>query len=218
MGAAARSESAALPTRDGAKSAALPVGSRETESEPEADPAIWFVAHSNGAVIALRAAQRLIERGCPVSGLILTGAACEADVLKNRILEWVSLRRLGVAIAYASEDDRVLSGDPAHDPGPARGVISRVRARLWGRLIRPYGCLGRTGWLCGGRPLDGAFGSAIFTRWFPGGHSAYFAPERIHETFERIYGEIIGQGRAAPGERGLPSKAAEPSPTDKEAR
>src|SRR5947209_7599385 len=46
---------------------------------------LWFVAHSNGAVIALLAAQRLIESGHSVSGMILTGAACEADIDKNHV-------------------------------------------------------------------------------------------------------------------------------------
>src|SRR2546422_8015454 len=40
-------------------------------------PSLWFVAHSNGPVSALLAARRLIARGHKISGLILTGAACE---------------------------------------------------------------------------------------------------------------------------------------------
>src|SRR5437762_930017 len=39
-----------------------------------APPALWFVAHSNGAVIALLAAQILIQRGYTIAGIILTGA------------------------------------------------------------------------------------------------------------------------------------------------
>src|SRR5436190_15230499 len=44
---------------------------------------LWFVAHSNGAVIALLAARRLISRGHRIGGVILTGAACEADIARN---------------------------------------------------------------------------------------------------------------------------------------
>src|SRR5947209_18097788 len=46
-----------------------------SEIELFGDASIWFVAHSNGAVIALLAAKQLIERGHKVAGLILTGAA-----------------------------------------------------------------------------------------------------------------------------------------------
>src|SRR2546421_1769461 len=35
-------------------------------------PSAWLVAHSNGAVIALLTAKRLIERGFKINGLILT--------------------------------------------------------------------------------------------------------------------------------------------------
>src|SRR4051812_20240676 len=45
-------------------------------------PSVWFLAHSNGAVIALLAAKILIARGHKIAGLILTGAACEADLKK----------------------------------------------------------------------------------------------------------------------------------------
>src|SRR5881409_3497050 len=42
-------------------------------------PPIWLVAHSNGAVIALLTAKTLIQHGYRIGGVILTGAACEAD-------------------------------------------------------------------------------------------------------------------------------------------
>src|SRR3954462_10826459 len=44
---------------------------------------VWFVAHSNGAVIALLAAKILVRRGYKIAGVILTGAACQADVARN---------------------------------------------------------------------------------------------------------------------------------------
>src|SRR5882762_6073557 len=50
-------------------------------------PSLWFVAHSNGAVIALLTAKLLAQRGLKIDGLILTGAACEADIAKNGVLE-----------------------------------------------------------------------------------------------------------------------------------
>jgi pimeloyl-ACP methyl ester carboxylesterase len=160
-------------------------------------PDIWFVAHSNGACIALLAARELIELGYCIAGLILTGAACEADLSRNGVLEWLQSGRLGCAIAYSSADDEIVAGDER----AATQWIWKLRDAVWGWLIWPYGSLGRTGWLYKGWPVnaiavdangivreatDGPEGGVALTRWFPGGHSAYFRPERIEQTFETI--------------------------------
>jgi hypothetical protein len=177
--------------------------SRTPSQRSNALPPLWFVAHSNGAVIALLVTKRLIARGCRVGGLILTGAACEADVEGNGVLAWRRDGLLGVAIAYSSPDDFVLDGDPLDTaPGGRRPVFARLREFLWGKLMWPYGCLGRTGWVRGGKPFqaapgtertDEASGAArqpLFTRWFRGGHCGYFKPETIEATFEQIYQDI----------------------------
>jgi hypothetical protein len=124
-----------------------PPGATAAQAQQENNfPPPWFVAHSNGAVIALLTTKRLLARGYQVGGLILTGAACEADIARNGVLDWFEHGRLGTAIAYSSDDDAVLAGDPrvAHTP------LRRLWAAAWGRLLRPYGCLGRTGWMCHG--------------------------------------------------------------------
>src|SRR6185503_644947 len=72
---------------------------------------LWFVAHSNGAIIALLTAQILAQRGYTISGLILTGAACQADIAKNGVLELLGRGALGAAIAYSVQDDQVLPGN-----------------------------------------------------------------------------------------------------------
>jgi hypothetical protein len=160
-------------------------------------PPIWFVAHSNGAVIALLVTKRLIARGYWIGGLILTGAACEADVERNGVLEWLSRGTLGVAIAYSSEDDAVLGGPVFPRRSIATRLLLWVGRRLWGWLAWPYGSLGRTGWLRGGRPLAVASGSQspqVFTRWFAGGHSGYFQPQNIERTFEQIWRDVQSSG------------------------
>ena len=183
-------------------------------------PALWFVAHSNGAVIALLTAKILIDRGYKIAGLILTGAACEADLAKNGIANWLRPRpasdpqlstlnhqpSLGAAIAYCSHDDAVLAGDPraVRTHSTASQIFQKLRAFLWGRLIAPYGCLGRTGWLSGGKPIQGSRfkvqGSTVFgrllTRWYKGGHSTYFTPENIDRTFDQIYHDIVPASHA----------------------
>jgi hypothetical protein len=174
-------------------------------------PAVWFVAHSNGAVIALLATRTLIDRGCHIGGLILTGAACEADVEKNGVADWLRRGRLGRAIAYSSAEDMVLPG-PAQPRSSRRnvrlpaGCLRHLLAWLWRKLAWPYGSLGRTGWLTNGWPLStGHAPSApvqgkIFTRWFSGGHTTYFTADHIADTFDTIYRDLApGEGAATEG-------------------
>jgi hypothetical protein len=162
-------------------------------------PSLWLLAHSNGAVIALLAAKRLIARGHRIGGLILTGAACEADLDKNGVRAWCRTGALGAAIAYSSADDEVLDGDPSHGTDPRRSPLATVRSWLWGRLMWPYGCLGRTGWVSSrSRITPHASRPPIFTRWYPGGHTAYFTPDRLEQTFSQIYHDIAHTEGAGP--------------------
>ena len=157
-------------------------------------PSVWFVAHSNGAVIALLAAKRLIARGWRIGGLILTGAACEADLDRSAVLTWLQNGQLGAAIAYCSADDLVLDG--AVSFANSRCGLRTVKEWFWGKLMWPYGCLGRTGWMRGGETFppptisQSTPGQRLFTRWFPGGHTSYFQPANLEHTFEQIYRDI----------------------------
>jgi pimeloyl-ACP methyl ester carboxylesterase len=163
---------------------------------------LWFVAHSNGAIIALLTAGLLINRGYRIAGLLLTGAACEADIARNNVLEWQCRGMLDAAIAYSSGEDRVLPEMPSLEP--EESAFKRFGSWVWRKLIWPYGSLGRVGWLLNGRPfarpdLDTLSGrssgdhSVTQTRWYSGGHSRYFAPENIEATFEQIYGDVRGK-------------------------
>ncbi len=193
-------------------------------------PVVWFVAHSNGACVALLAARRLVTCGFPIGGLLLVGAACEADLARNRVLEWLHRGQLGAAIAYCSRADRVLDGDAADAEPDCSHPLRAARRRLWGLLLRPYGCLGRTGWRWRGAAFPasapapaGAGAPAVFIRWFDGGHSAYFEPRHRRRTFELIYQDILacqrGRGLQAappnlPGSQGEnTSPAATPAAT-----
>ncbi len=166
--------------------------------DPSPQPSLWFVAHSNGAVIALLTAKLLAQRGYKIAGLLLTGAACEADIAKNGILELVGRGALGAMIAYCSHDDQVLAGDPAClEPENRNSKFKILKSALWGKLMAPYGCLGRTGWLLDGEPLMGlnAVSFRFATHWFPGGHSTYFAPWNIEATFKQIYEDVTSGAR-----------------------
>jgi hypothetical protein len=151
---------------------------------PEGGPEVWLIAHSNGAVIALIAARLLIARGHRVAGLILTGAAVEADVERNGVWRWLQRGQLRAAIAYSSEDDAVVAGD-----GRASDKwYWRVRDWVWGKLMWPYGSLGRTGWMRGGKKLPDE--ACFFTRWYQGGHTSYFEPGRRNCTFMQAYQDM----------------------------
>lgn len=164
---------------------------------------IWFVAHSNGAVIALHTARRLIERGYGIGGLILLGAACPADIESNSVLEWLNQGQLGTAIAFCTEKDRVLArfGTSAGPGGRVPGKRSPLKAaaqRLWSLLIWPYGGLGSSGWLLKNRPAGSQYivGNStairapekepLATYWFRGGHSTYFSGTHMWITVDLI--------------------------------
>lgn len=175
-----------------------------TRPEDGAASPIWFVAHSNGAVIALQTASRLIEQGCGIGGLILLGAACPADIERNDVLEWLRGGRLGIAVAFCTHTDRVLArfgstAKPSTRGGACRRLMKSAAQRLWATLIWPYGGLGSTGWLLNDRPAgdryveahsgaEAAFeGEPLVTYWFRGGHSTYFSSAHIETTFTLIH-------------------------------
>jgi hypothetical protein len=170
----------------------LPPGTAATAAS--ALPSIWLVAHSNGAVIALLTTKMLLARGCQIDGTILIGGACEPDIRRNGVLAWTRSRQLGCAIAYCSQEDGVL--DTAQSTLPPlqtlRTLATATREWLWGKLIFPYGCLGRTGWRLDRDPVPEALGErlGIRTRFYRGGHSAYFEPARREETFQQILEDI----------------------------
>jgi pimeloyl-ACP methyl ester carboxylesterase len=188
-----------------------------------ADSPIWFVAHSNGAVIALHTARHLIERGYGIAGLILLGAACPADIEQNSVLEWLSQGRLGTAVAFCTRTDRVLArfGTSATPPGrtPARrSLLQSVAQRLWSLLIWPYGALGSTGWLLNSQPAGRQYimgRSAIklarereplVTYWYRGGHSTFFSGGHLWITVDLIR-EIIAARANGPAKAGMSKPA-----------
>jgi hypothetical protein len=132
---------------------------------------VWLIAHSNGAVIALRALHGLVERGIKVTGIILTGAACDSDVDRTGVSDLVSSGNLGRAIAFCSLEDGVVN---------TRGIL--------GWLKWPYGNLGRVGWRRSGELYNDWKISSVF---FHGGHTGYFAPNEIEHTFNLFHAEIL---------------------------
>ena len=185
---------------------------------------IWFVAHSNGAIIALQTARRLIERGCGIGGIILLGAACPADIERNSVLEWLRQGKLGTAIAFCTRTDRVLArfGTSAGSTGRSqagRSLVQAIARRLWSALIWPYGGLGSTGWLLNKHPVGCQYlvghstpkvareSEPLATYWFRGGHSTYFSGAHLWVTVELIR-QIITARVTEPPQAGLPKHPA----------
>jgi pimeloyl-ACP methyl ester carboxylesterase len=154
----------------------------------ECPRSVSIVAHSNGSVIALRTAALLIARGIKIHCLILTGSACEPDIARNGVRDWVISNQVKRAISYSSRRDGVVSHGTTAEDGWAR----RGWDRVWGVLSWPYGSLGRTGWMFEGKPFQ-SLQHRIFTRWFEGGHCGYWLSRNIEGTFETIYTDLTGK-------------------------
>ncbi len=199
------------------------------QPSPPPPPPIWFVAHSNGAVIALLATKRLIARGYQIGGLILTGAACQADIEKNGILDWWSRGALGAGLAYSSPDDQILDGAPLptpFNPGALalsflpsgrglllRSVLGLLRNWLWGKLIWPYGCLGRTGWLRGGRTVGSPQSPGSLKSQISSFQSGGSSPQsKVHSPQSEEHDPGLRPNSAAPAAVAGFTAPLEPSP------
>lgn len=126
---------------------------------------LHFVAHSNGCDIALKTVRRLADRGIRTETVILTGSVTEPDVEKSGVAELVDSGMLGTAFAYCSADD----------------VPLKVPLK-W-----PYKSLGCEGWKLNGRSYEDP---RIRTRWFAGGHGAYFCVGRRKTVFAQMRSDL----------------------------
>jgi hypothetical protein len=129
---------------------------------------VCFVGHSNGCEVALRAARILIDNKVPVFSMVLIAGACESDVLRSGVFDWVSDGFLYRATAVSSRADAVLAS----------------------RLIWPYGRLGYTGWRLNGREFSDHSG-AISTTWHDGGHNRLLSPNNRETTFAWIWQQLV---------------------------
>lgn len=144
---------------------------------------IYLVAYSNGTVIALRVAKMLAAFGIRVGGIILIAGAIEANIERNGIQKLFSTGKLGLAAAYCSHEDDVVRGDPRADTT----WWGKLKDRVWGACMWPYGSLGVTGWLSNNQPTGDA---DLITRWYRGGHSGYFHPPQEAQVFTQILSDI----------------------------
>lgn len=145
---------------------------------------VYFVMHSNGNVIGWLAAQKLMQKGKKIAGMIFIAGAINGDVHKNGILDAVNAKNLGFGSAYCSHDDDVVDGYPSVQ----KGFFKKAWSAIWGVMMAPYGSLGTTGWMYNGKTFEQR--PSIVTKWFSGGHSGYFLSNQINGTFEDILSDI----------------------------
>jgi pimeloyl-ACP methyl ester carboxylesterase len=153
---------------------------------------IFLVAHSNGTVIARRVAQMLVAVGDFVSGLILIAGAIESNIDRNGVLDMFKAQKLRFVCAYCSTGDEVVRGDPRVD----KAWYLKLKDRIWGWLMWPYGSLGVTGWLYRN---DKMVASDIVTRWYKCSHSGYFEGNLRNIVFKQILLDIRFIGRRSNG-------------------
>jgi hypothetical protein len=144
---------------------------------------VHFVAHSNGADIAVRAMRRLASEGIRTETAVLTGAAIHSDVDRSGLRELILAGALGRAYSYSSPDDlavRRLETLP--------GGYGALGARGFRRAGEPTGLR-----VEGRQPLGDDWGTdrhRFVTRWFPGfGHGEYFDADERLETFACVLGD-----------------------------
>jgi len=140
---------------------------------------ISMVAHSNGTIIAARAARRLFKMGQPVDTLVLIGSALHSDVRRSRLMDLVESGAVRRVVVYASRRDIV------------------VKHLDW--IPWFWGALGAKG-----LQLDGeAFGAQVqedgpcdvrhqsfVTRWWDLGHSEYFSRPMQARIFACVAGDL----------------------------
>lgn len=150
---------------------------------------IFLVAHSNGTVIALLVAKMLVAIGEFVSGMILIAGAIEPNIEQNGVLDMFQVQKLGFSIAYCSQFDEVVRGDPRVD----KPWYLKLKDMIWGALMWPYGSLGVTGWLFKNETMTA---SDIITRWYKCSHTGYFEGDLCNVIFQQILIDIRYVGRS----------------------
>ena len=148
---------------------------------------VYLVAHSNGTVIARRVALLLAAYGVRVAGMILVAGAIDPDIKRNGLAAIFQEQKLAWANAYCSHEDDVVRGDPDAD----RGWWQKMRDRIWGLFMWPYGSLGTVGWQEDDRAITNRPGFSTY--WFDCEHGGYFEGEQRNHTFHQILDDIYSQ-------------------------
>lgn len=156
------------------------------------DLRLWFVAHSNGCIIAIKTLQILTHHmGHAVEGAILVGGACDSDVNRSGVFDLVhppgSLpARLSQCVCWHNHGDLAV---PCREARP--GALGRLRGVFYRWLAAPYGGLGHEGFTHHRAPWKS---TRISNEPWPDstGHSGYWSSEQRETTFERIAATVRG--------------------------
>lgn len=150
---------------------------RETPAE------IAFVAHSNGAVLALQACRELIGSGVAVRSLVLIAPALRTRDASREIGDYLATGMLDFALLVRPTKDAVIG---------AVGRSWRTKLAAW-----PWGSLGHDGWNADALgQWSGIFPSAAGTIDLPDmGHSDPVAPRNRRWLYQAIVAPALGLAR-----------------------
>jgi len=127
---------------------------------------ISFLAHSNGADVALKTIKALARENLATRALVCIAGAIQSDVMRTGIADLIHDGKLGRAVAYCSHSDEALR-----------------LAAIW-----PYGHLGRDGFTSSDADHTAVLfdSGSITTRFYPDfGHSTYFDADHEKQTFDQ---------------------------------
>lgn len=96
------------------------------------DAAVSIVSHSNGGVLALQVARKLIAMGVPIRALVLIAPALRTGPATREIAGWLESGMLDYALLVRPTRDLLIS---------SIGANWRTRLFSW-----PWGSLGNDGW------------------------------------------------------------------------
>lgn len=134
---------------------------------------VHIVGHSNGGVVAVEVAKRLVKAGVRVETLVLIAAAVHSDIERSGLKALSDKDMLGKAVAYYSPIDPVIrylqSFPGAYGSLGARGFEAGKRERV-GFHVDGYG----------DAPPFADFVSRRFDNF---GHSEYFSPAWADATY-----------------------------------
>lgn len=143
--------------------------------------AVSIVSHSNGGVLALQVARKLIAMGVPIRAMVLIAPALRTGPATREIAGWLESGMLDYALLVRPTRDLLIS---------SIGANWRTRLFSW-----PWGSLGHDGWAldCGFGISDCGFPNGMETLDLSDmGHSDPVSMEHREWLFESVIAPALG--------------------------
>ncbi len=140
-------------------------------------PSISFVCHSNGGVLALQVARKLIAQGIPIRAMVLIAPALRTGPASREIAAWLDCGMLDYALLVRPTRDLLIR---------AMGANWKTRLFSW-----PWGSLGSDGWDV--EAIGDVFPNIPETIDLPDmGHSGPVSPTHREWLYESVIAPALG--------------------------